>query len=359
MSKTQKSPNVKMRDVANIAGVSTMTVSRALRKDSPINEETRKRVLQVVRDLGYVPDLTAGSLSSRKTGFVPLLLPSLNNLHFAQTVQALTEELSKVDMQVLLGHTDYCSDKEEDLIELMLRRRPEAIIMCYDGHTDRTIELLQKADIPVIELWETPKKPIQHTVGFSNFDAAYKMTKTLIEQGYAKIGFIGESQETGTRAAARREGFMAAMQDAGLAAHRVVRHENLPLTISSGSDACEIMLERHPDVDCIFCVSDPAAFGVKSRLIERGFRVPDDIGLAGFGAFEISQFCHPPITTVGVDPWLLGKKAAELLLRVLQQKALGQSGDALTEHINMNVQLLMRGSTRSTIQKSDKERRVQ
>lgn len=353
MPETAKIPNVRMRDVANAAGVSTMTVSRALRKDSPINEETRKKVLKVVRELGYVPDLTAGSLSSRKTGFVPLLLPSLNNLHFAQTVQALTEELGKVDMQILLGHTDYCPGKEEDLVELMLRRRPEAIILSYDGHTERTRTLLANANIPVIEIWAAPRNPIQHTVGFSNFDAAFAMTQGMIDMGYRKIGFIGEAQDAGTRAAARREGFEAAMEKANLSAHRIVRYETLPLTIEAGAEACKLMLDRHPDIDSIFCVSDPAAFGVKSTLLEKGYAIPDDIGVAGFGNFEISRYSRPPITTVGVDPWMLGKKTAALLLRILEENKSAASGASTTEHINLNVELLFRGSTQTLKQDTD------
>ena len=235
-----------MSDVAKAAGVSTMTVSRALRKDGPISDETRERILEVVRKLHYVPDLTAGSLSSKKSGFVTALLPSLDNLHFAQTVQAMTETLEKVGLQILLGHTNYCSDKEEELIELMLRRRPEAIILSYDGHTERSLELLKKASIPVVQLWETPEEPIQHTVGFSNFDAARQMTEALIAKGYKKLAFLGEAQDAGTRGAARRAGFVAAMEAAGLSPHRLVRHKSPPVTISIGAEAGKILLKPVP-----------------------------------------------------------------------------------------------------------------
>ncbi|MEO1307593.1 MAG: LacI family DNA-binding transcriptional regulator [Pseudomonadota bacterium] len=161
-----------MRDVAQAAGVSRMTVSRALRKDSPVSHETRERILKVVRDMNYVPDQMAGSLTTRKSGFVAVLVPSLNNLHFAETVQSLTEHLEAVDRQILLGHTDYSATHEEELVETMLRRRPEAMLLSYDGHSDRTRTLLQEAQIPVVELWERPENPIGHTIGFSNRLAA-------------------------------------------------------------------------------------------------------------------------------------------------------------------------------------------
>ena len=334
-----------MRDVAKAAGVSTMTVSRALRKDGPISDETRKRILEIVRELNYVPDLTAGSLSSQKTGFVTVLLPSLNNLHFAKTVQALSDTFEAVGLQILLGHTNYCSDKEEELIELMLRRRPEAIVLSYDGHTERTLELLEQASIPVVQIWENPEEPIAHTVGFSNFDAAKRMALALVEKGYRKLAFLGEARDAGTRGAARRAGFISAMEDAGISPHRIVRHEAPPLSISAGARAGEILLEEFPDTDCVFCVSDPAAFGAMSAFLKSGRQVPEDIAVAGFGDFEVSRYATPPISTVSVDPWKLGIAAAELILRVLEAGAKGRVAEYPPEHIDMNVNLLMRDST--------------
>lgn len=345
MTKPSISQPVRMSDVAKAAGVSSMTVSRALRKDGLINEETRQRILQVVRDMHYVPDLTAGSLSSKRSGFITVLLPSLNNLHFAQTVLALTEVLEKVGLQILLGYTNYCSDKEEELIELMLRRRPEAIILSYDGHTERTLALLNKASIPVVELWETPDEPIQHTVGFSNFDAAKQMTQALIAKGYKKLAFLGEAQDAGTRGAARRHGFISAMEEAGLSTHRLVRHKSPPLAIAVGAEAGNILLAEYPDTDCVFCVSDPAAFGAMSSILASGRRVPEDIAVAGFGNFEISRYSTPPISTVSVDPTMVGNRSAELILRALDISGQNDGMSLAAEHVKMNVELLMRGST--------------
>lgn len=333
---------VTMRDVAKAAGVSRMTVSRALRKDSPVSRETREHILKIVREMNYVPDQMAGSLTTKKSGFVATLLPSLNNLHFALTVQALTEELEEIGLQILLGHTGYSAEREEEILETMLRRRPEAIILSYDGHTSRTIELMREAAVPVIEIWERPDNPIEHTVGFSNFDAAKTMTEQLIARGYRKIAFLGEDQDDWTRGAARRNGFLKAMNDAGLPADRMIRYGAPPLTIDTGSDAARQLLQDYPDTDCVFCVSDLAAFGAQSRLLAEGLKIPEDIAVAGFGNFEVSRFATPSISTVVVDPIRIGRESGKLLKKLF----LSEEKDSVApEFIHVPVEVEFRQSS--------------
>jgi LacI family gluconate utilization system Gnt-I transcriptional repressor len=323
-----------------------MTVSRALKKDSPISANTRDRILKIVREMNYVPDQMAGSLTTKRSGFVAVLVPSLNNLHFAETVQALTEELEQIDQQVLLGYTNYRRDREEELVEAMLRRRPEAIVLSYDGHTDRTIQLLQDANVPVIELWERPEKPIAHTIGFSNVVAAEQMTRALIDQGYRNIAFLGEAEDDWTRGAARRKGFIKAMNDAGLSAHRIVKIGKPPLSIKDGAAAIPALLERFPNTDCIFCVSDAPAFGAVSALRDAGKSVPGDIGILGFGNFEVSRFSTPTITTVMVDPNRIGQAAGHMIAELLARKS---PDDAKPRHVTVDIELAFRGSTKPQV----------
>lgn len=333
---------VTMRDVARAAGVSRMTVSRALKKDSPVSQETRDRILKVVRDMNYVPDQLAGSLTTRRTGFVAVLVPSLNNLHFAETVQALTDQLETCGLQILLGHTDYVAEREETLVEAMLRRRPEAIVLSYDGHSKRTRRLLEDARIPVVELWERPEDPIGHTIGFSNRAAAADMTNALIANGYCNIAFLGEEGDDWTRGSERRAGFRDAMTDAGLSDHRMWRSGRPPMSIEDGAAALPGLLERYPDTDCIFCVSDAPAFGVLSALKDLGVDVPRQMGVAGFGNFEVSRFSSPTITTVVVDPWRIGGEAGRLIGALLEDPQAQRE----PRRIDLSVRPAMRGSTK-------------
>lgn len=330
-----------MRDVARAAGVSRMTVSRALRPESPISKETRERILKIVRDMNYVPDLMAGSLTTKRSGFVAVLVPSLNNLHFAETVQALTEELEKSGQQILLGHTDYSTEREEQLVEAMLRRRPEAIVLSYDGHSDRTISLLGVAKIPVIELWERPDDPIGHTIGFSNREAAAEMTRALIRKGYRNIAFLGEADDDWTRGAARRNGFLDAMKEAGLSAHRVLRTGKPPLSIEQGAGAAPVLFDKFPDTDCVFCVSDVPAFGLMSAMSRLGKAVPEDVGVAGFGNFEVGRFARPTISTVSIDPKTIGRESGRLIGELLAHPQ-----DNHRRLIPIQVDLTFRDSTK-------------
>lgn len=339
----RKGSNVTMRDVARAAGVSRMTVSRALKKDSPISSKTRERILQVVREMNYVPDQMAGSLTTKRSGFVAVLVPSLNNLHFAETVQALTQDLEAIGQQILLGYTDYSVEREEQLIETMLRRRPEAIVLSYDGHSDRSVQLLSEAQVPVIELWERPEEPIAHTVGFSNSAAASDMTHALIKRGYRNIAFLAEGEDDWTRGAARRKGFIAAMQEVGLSTHRLMMIGKPPLSIEDGAAAVPELLRQFPDTDCIFCVSDLPAFGALTALKTMGRTVPDDIGVVGFGNFEVSRFSSPTITTVVVDPKAIGTATGRMIADLLEDRDSMPSAD---RHVRVQVELKFRDSTK-------------
>ena len=335
-----------MEDVAKAAGVSRMTVSRALRADGTVSENTRERILKIVHKMNYVPDQMAGSLSTKRSGFVATLVPSLNNVHYAKMVQALTDTIEATGLQILLGHTGYSMAREEELVESMLKRRPEAIALPFDGHTNRTVKLLKQAQIPVVELWETPAKPIGYTVGFSNEEASYQMTEKLIQLGYRNIAFLCETNDEWTRGAARRAGFKNAMEAAGLSSHRMIRFGTPPMSIKDGYFIGKNLKEYYTDIDCVFCVSDSPAFGVLRALQEQGVKVPNDVGVAGFGNFEVSRYAMPSISTVKVDPAELGRVAAELVIRLLNGE---ERRPREPKKFKIDVSLSLRDSTRRLI----------
>lgn len=309
---------MRMRDIARSLGVSTMTVSRALRADASVAPATREAVLKAVEQLGYVPDQIAGSLSSRRSGFVAILVPSLNNPHFSETVLELSQLLDPVGLQLLIGDTNYDRDREEALVRAFLARKPEAMILTSDGHTDGTIRMLAAARMPVVEIWDRPAHPIQHVVGFSNRQAMHALVAALADSGYQKITYVGETEDEGTRGEARRLGYVDAIEEAGFGPSRICRIAPPPVTMSHGDAALAAVLQAHPDTELIVCVSDPLAFGILNACLRRGMRVPGDIAVAGFGDFEVGRVATPSLTTLAVDAIRLAKQVADVVVTDLR-----------------------------------------
>ncbi|MCW1920713.1 LacI family DNA-binding transcriptional regulator [Rhodobacter sp. KR11] len=336
MNTPRKTPT--MADVARLAGVSPMTVSRAFKTDSSVSEATRDAILKAADDLGYVFDSTASSLRSQRTDFVAVTIPSINNANFADTLRGLAEGLKPRGLQILLGYTDYDMAEEERLIEQFLRRRPEAIVVTGGRHTPRARRMLENAGIPVIETWDLPEDPIGHVVGFSNAEAVRGMVDHFVARGLTRIAFIGGDTSRDTRGADRRRGFIAAMQAKGLDATRLIAAGAPPISMREGALAMGRLLQTLPDTEAVICVSDLSAFGALTECQRRGVDVPGRLWIAGFGDYEIAGISVPALTTINPFPRDMGARTAALILDVLDGRQLAPA------HIAIAPELLIRQS---------------
>ncbi|MCF3641794.1 LacI family DNA-binding transcriptional regulator [Rhizobium sp. TRM95111] len=331
-----------MADVARRAGVSPMTVSRAFKSDTSINRDTREAVLRAADELGYVFDSTAANLRSQRTDFVAVTIPSINNANFADTVRALSEGLSQRGLQILLGHTNYDTREEERLIEQLLRRRPEAIVVTGGKHTARGRQLLNNARIPVIETWDLPEDPIGHVVGFSNAQSVREMVDHFVVAGYERIAFIGGDADRDTRGTDRRAGFIAAMNHHGLDATRLIAAGAPPISMREGANSMGRLLETYGDTQAVICVSDLSAFGALTECQRRGIAVPDQMAIGGFGNYEIGGICVPSLTTINAFAREIGEKTAALIIDLLDGKR--EAGEPA--RLVIKPDLIVRESTR-------------
>jgi LacI family gluconate utilization system Gnt-I transcriptional repressor len=326
-----------MQTVARLAGVSAMTVSRALKRDSSISEETRDRVLDVVNSLGYVPDASARVFGTRRSGFVAVLVPSLNNSNFADTVRGMTEAFDAAGLQMLLGDTQYSLDREEDLIRAFLERRPEAIVLTGGVHSPGARQMLAKAQVAIVETWDLPAEPLGDVVGFSNQEAGAAIVHYLHARGRRRLGFIGGKTSFDTRGAERRAGFKQATKALGLPSDRIVLAGKPPVSMAQGAEALDQMLARWPDVDAIVCVSDLSAFGVLAECQRRAVAVPERLAIAGFGDFEVARCCHPRLTTITLDCAEIGRRAAQAALAAIDARQRGEPRRPETVEIAFRV----------------------
>jgi LacI family gluconate utilization system Gnt-I transcriptional repressor len=278
-------------------------------------------------------------LRSQRTDFIAVTIPSLNNANFADTVGALSDGLKDRGLQILLGYTNYDIHEEERLVEQLLRRRPEAIVVTGGRHTDRTRRLLGNAGIPVIETWDLPDAPIGHVVGFSNAAAVQGMVDHFVARGLTRIAFIGGDADRDTRGTDRRAGFIAAMQRHGLDATRLIAAGVPPISMREGADAMGRLLDTLPDTEAVICVSDLSAFGALTECQRRNVPVPGRISIAGFGEYEIGAVSVPPLSTINPFPRTIGTRTAALILNVLD----GQQ--PTPARIEITPELLIRGSS--------------
>ncbi|HET7412665.1 MAG TPA: LacI family DNA-binding transcriptional regulator [Pararhizobium sp.] len=330
-----------MAEVAELAGVTKMTVSRVLRQPEKVTPETRRRVSDAISRLGYVPNRLAGSLTAGSTGIVAAIVPTLRHSLFADTLEGISSVLSKAGLDLIVSSSAYRTDTEESQIRTIIERRPDGLILTGLTHTEAARRLLKAFAIPVVETWETGDEPIDMVVGYSNREAARAMTRRLLDAGYSRIVFVNGPSENNERARHRAEGYLAAMREAGLAPLPIhVVHDEDAILPETGARALRAVRKEMPEVDAVFFTSDVFAVGAIDACRALGLSVPADLGIAGFHDLEIGRVVTPALTTVQVPALEMGRRAGEMILARLS----GASGTAEREELGFTI--IERQSTR-------------
>ena len=329
---------VTMRDVAEAVGVSPMTVSRAFKDDKTVSAQTRAKVREVAKKLGYVYDVSATSFRTQKSGFVAITLPSINNANFAETYRGLSEAMRPSGMQLLLGATNYQLDREEELVRQLLARNPEALVLTGGNHTEATRELVAALPIPVVEMWDLPTKPLGHAVGFSNEDAMALIVDHLLKTGRRNLAFVGAIDGSDLRGAERLKGVTQRAKALGLPDVLLLDAGPAPITMHDGARAVQQYQRDLFAIDALVCVSDTVAFGALSECQRLGINVPQDLAVTGFGRFDVAMVCQPQITTLDVNARQIGQSVADVLETLF-------SGKTPKKHIDLGAALVLGGTS--------------
>jgi LacI family gluconate utilization system Gnt-I transcriptional repressor len=314
--------------VAKLAGVSSITVSRVVRLPELVAPETRERVAAAMRELGYVPNQLAVGLARARTRSVGVLVPTIANSIFADTVQGLSDELEPLGYAVILAQSRYDAAREDHMLSALLSRRPEAIIMVGSPATEDGARLLRRAGIPVAETWELPANPIDAVAGFDNYEAGVAVAQHLVTQGRKDLAFIGGDDPRATR---RWNGFKDRAQALGASApRRLVLDRN-----ATGSVAA---LAELPGVDAVFAANDAHAIGFmaglrKAGLLRDGPAAQQPVALIGLGDLEMGRLIAPALSTIRVHGDAIGRTAAKLIL--------AREGP---RHVDLGFELVLRDS---------------
>jgi LacI family transcriptional regulator, gluconate utilization system Gnt-I transcriptional repressor len=305
-----------MREIALRAGVSPITVSRALKDPGRVLPETRVRILEAIRHFKFIPDQVASSM--RGTGrIIGTMVPPLINSGIAEQVQGMSDEVHESGYQLLLIQGDFDLHAEEEAIRTLLGWRPAGLILQAFVQSEGVRTWLFDSGVPVVEISEIRgKKPIDMAIGISNFEVAYEMTAHLATKGYKRIGFVSTPIHGNDRLQQRRIGYRKAVRALGLP-HGPDLEAELPLTPEGGAEAVRILTARDPKIDVIFFSSDTLAIGAVQECHRRGWRIPDRLAVAGYGDLDLAAQLYPSLTTVRVPRYDMGRQAVRQLLRRL------------------------------------------
>jgi len=312
---------VRIEDVARLAGVSPITVSRTLNQPETVAEPTRKAVELAIERLGYISNRLAGGLRATQTRTVGLIIPSLFSNIFAVSVRGMTDVFSQAGYQLLLGVTDESFDVELNHVVSFLGQRVDGIILTGGWHDKRTRLRLQQSGVPVVETNILPSDPIDMAVGYSNEEASYAMVKHLAHCGYRRIGIVTFPVLSNDRAHDRRAGYLRAVRDFDLVQRDTLIAET-SYTLAGGALGFAAIVASNPDVEAIFLTQDTAAAGAIFEAMRRGLRVPGDIGIAGYDDADIALEFVPTLTTVNTRRYEVGATAAQMLLQRIQGEEL-------------------------------------
>ncbi|MEM0976744.1 MAG: LacI family DNA-binding transcriptional regulator [Pseudomonadota bacterium] len=306
-----------LKDVAQIANVSEMTVSRVLRGKGDTTETTRARVLKAAKQIGYVPNRIAGSLSSQRVDLVGLIVPSLSNMVFSEVVMGVSKGLEGSVLQPVFGLSHYDLETEEKVILEMLSWRPSGLIVAGLEHTPNATRAMAAADIPIVEIMDTDGHPTDYNVGISQIQAGVSMAEAFLSRGYQNIGFIGSKMPADFRAQKRLKGFEDTLAAAGQSLTHAVFHAG-GSSLRRGRDMTAALLKDSPEIDGIYYSTDLLAAGGLLHCLDEGIAVPGDVALAGFNGLDLLDGLPKRIATTDAGRFASGFEAAQIVQAALQ-----------------------------------------
>jgi LacI family transcriptional regulator, gluconate utilization system Gnt-I transcriptional repressor len=305
-----------LHDVAREAGVSLITASRALSNPGLVSDATIARVQKAVELTGYIPNLLAGGLKSKRSLMVAGLVPTISVPQFLPTVQALTETLDDAGYQLILGQSGYDHSREEKLLNTMISRRPDGIVVTGLVHSQQAREQLRRLRIPVVETWDLSDRPVDMMVGFSHVKVGGAVAGYFLAKGWQRVGIATGNDH---RAMMRHDGFVATI---GRPVPTAVVHA--PSSLELGRRALGELLAQDPKLEAIHCSSDGLAQGLMVEAQARGLRIPEDLAVCGFGGVDFAAHLRPSLTTVHIDGAGIGRLAAQLVIARCQGRPVAQ-----------------------------------
>lgn len=335
-SRTAKRPTI--NDIAKRVGLSKASVSRALNGKQDVDPETRKRVLKLAAQIGYVPSAHARALSNGRSNCLGLLVPTLTWPWILEVLRGVAEEIERSGYSLILYTTAEGETSEREFMsQVVPAGAVDGLALVIPLGMLESIERLAKGGLPIVVVDDRGHYPDLPTVATTNIEGGRSATRHLIQRGRQRIAMLNGPHDFGCNRE-RLEGYKSALKEADL------RFDSRRVTDSDfkevgGASAMTRLLEADPELDAVFAANDLMAFGAMRVLRESGRRVPEDVAVVGFDDLPASAMTHPPLTTVRQPLYEMGRTAASMVMAAVR-------GEPIAKRVELPTSLVVRESTK-------------
>ncbi len=329
--------NVTIKDVAKLAGVSISTVSRVINDSKPVTEEVKQRVLEVIKETGYVPNPLARSLVTKKSKLIGVIVPEVSDSFVNEILNGIEAVAKMYDYDILLVNTYSDKEQEIDSIRLLKTKQVEGIVMLSWILDEDHVNYMKESGIPAVYISKTARDYDIYTVSTSNENATYDMTKYLIENNHEEIALIMTSKEETILEAERRTGYERALVDNNIEVRsELIKYGNTDY--EGGYNSMRELIEDKIIPTAVFVTGDEAAVGAINAIFDAGYSVPEDISVAGFNDTKLAKIYRPKLTTVFQPLFDMGAVSIRALIKLI-------NGDVVEEKkIELPYQIMERES---------------
>jgi LacI family gluconate utilization system Gnt-I transcriptional repressor len=332
VGRKKSEPGLSMKLVGSMAGVSAMTVSRALRNPDSVSDAVRERIRAVIDKLGYVPNRVAGSLSSNRSTQVALVVPSLRTAIHAEMIQGISDVLRQHHFQLMISDCGNSMELEEEQIRAYVAQRVCGVILHNTRHSEGALRILAGAGVACVETGDLNRSPIDSVVSYSNAAAGAAMAQHLLAAGYRRMAFASLPVKNRDRIRAMRRGFVTALRKADAAVPPELLLEVGP-GLQSGARALSQILEIAPRTQAVLFAGDVLAAGAVFECQRRGIAIPKRMAIANSDDSELLQNTVPSVTAIQYPRYDIGVRAA----RIVIERALGTQSEASIQDVGFVV----------------------
>lgn len=313
-----------IKDVAREAGVSIATVSRVLNDIDVVNEDTKKKVLDAIKKLGYRPNIVARSLKTQKTKTIGILVPDISSGFYPEIVRGAEDVANIYDYNVILCNSDFDSEKEKEYLRVLKEKMVDGVIYMSSSLQDEILDIINELDLKTVLVETNDKEGTLPSVTIDNIKATYEATNYLLNKDLKNIAFAGVKKDTMNAWGDRYIGYENALRDKGIKTdEELVFTGNLK--VKTGYDAVEKFESLNKKYDAVVCASDEIAMGVINGLREHGKKVPEDVSVIGFNDNAVASVFYPKITTINQPSYDMGSVAMRMLIKLLNKKEIDEA----------------------------------